>query len=85
MDLKGIRVAILVEQQYQEMEVWYPLYRLREAGCEVHAVGPDVGKTYPSKLGYPITSDVAAKNARLRLNEKIVEELAAMPQVAREE
>jgi protease I len=64
MGLKGIRVAILVEQQYQEMEVWYPLYRLREAGCEVHAVGPDVGKTYPSKLGYPITSDVAAKNAR---------------------
>ena len=33
MDLKQARVAVLVEQQYQEMEVWYPLYRLREAGC----------------------------------------------------
>jgi len=35
MNLSGKRVAVLVEQQYQEMEVWYPVYRLREAGCEV--------------------------------------------------
>ena len=32
MELSSARIAILVEQQYQEMEVWYPLYRLREAG-----------------------------------------------------
>ena len=53
MTLAGKRVAVLVEQQYQEMEVWYPVYRLREAGCEVELVGPEAGKTYPSKLGYP--------------------------------
>ena len=53
MTLTGQRVAVLVEQQYQEMEVWYPVYRLREAGCEVTLVGPEAGKTYPSKLGYP--------------------------------
>jgi protease I len=57
MNLKGKRVAILVEQQYQEMEVWYPLYRLREAGAEVVLVGPEAGKSYPSKLGYPAKSD----------------------------
>jgi protease I len=62
MDLKGIRAAILVEQQYQEMEVWYPLYRLREAGCTVTVVGPEAGQTYPSKLGYPCKSDKAAQN-----------------------
>ena len=38
MELKGKRAAILVEQQYQEMEIWYPLYRLREAGYATHAV-----------------------------------------------
>lgn len=27
MTLTGKTVAILVEQQYQEMELWYPLYR----------------------------------------------------------
>lgn len=60
MDLKGKRVAVLVEQQYQEMEVWYPVYRLREAGCEVVLVGPEAGRTYASKLGYPARSDAAA-------------------------
>src|ERR1700677_2521563 len=61
MDLKTKRVAVLVEQQYQEMEVWYPVYRLREAGCQVTLVGPEAGQSYPSKLGYPAKSDKAAK------------------------
>jgi protease I len=63
MDLQGKRAAILVEQQYQEMEVWYPAYRLKEAGCNVTFVGPEAGQTYPSKLGYPAKSDLAAKDA----------------------
>src|SRR5437867_11315958 len=62
MDLKQARVAVLVEQQYQEMEVWYPSYRLREAGCKVTLVGPDAGAVYPSKLGYPAKSDKAAED-----------------------
>jgi len=65
-ELKGLRTAILVEQQYQEMEVWYPLYRLREAGCQVTLVGPEAGKTYPSKLGYPAQSDRAARDVSAR-------------------
>src|SRR5580700_7617524 len=60
MEMKGVRAAVLVEQQYQEMEVWYPLYRLREAGCKVTLVGPEAGQTYPSKLGYPAKSEKAA-------------------------
>lgn len=62
MELQGKRAAVLVEQQYQEMEVWYPVYRLREAGCKVTLVGPEAGKTYPSKLGYPAKSDKAAED-----------------------
>jgi protease I len=62
MDFKQARVAVLVEQQYQEMEVWYPIYRLREAGCKVTLVGPEAGATYPSKLGYPAKSDKAARD-----------------------
>ena len=64
MDLKGKRVAVLVEQQYQELEVWYPVYRLREGGCQVVLVGPEAGATYPSKLGYPAKSDKAAKDVK---------------------
>src|SRR6202043_351319 len=62
MDLQGKRAAVLVEQQYQEMEVWYPVYRLREAGCKVTLVGPEAGQTYPSKLGYPAKSEKAARD-----------------------
>jgi protease I len=62
MELSGLRACVLVEQQYQEMEVWYPVYRLREAGCRVTLVGPEAGHAYPSKLGYPAKSDKAARD-----------------------
>ena len=53
MELKGKKVAILVDQMYQEMEVWVPIYRLQEEGVEVITVGAEAGKVYTSKLGYP--------------------------------
>ena len=56
MSLKRKRAVVLVENNYQEMEVWYPLYRLQEAGLEVIVAGREAGKTYTSKLGYPIVS-----------------------------
>ena len=62
MEMQGKRAAILVEQMYQEMEVWYPLYRLREAGFKVTVVGPEAGQNYPSKLGYPAKSEKAARD-----------------------
>ncbi len=57
MELAGKRVAILVDNMYQEMEVWYPLYRFREAGAEVVTVAETAGGTYTSKLGYPVRAD----------------------------
>jgi protease I len=57
MELIGKRVAILVDNIYQEMELWYPLYRLREAGVAVTTVGATAGQTYTSKLGYPCVAD----------------------------
>lgn len=62
MNMDGKNAIILVEQQYQELEIWYPYFRLKEAGCKVTLVGPEANHTYPSKLGYPARSDQAAKD-----------------------
>jgi protease I len=59
MELNGKTVAILVENLYQELEVWYPLLRFREAGARVVTVGQEAGQTYTSKHGYPVVADRA--------------------------
>ena len=60
MTLQGKRVAILVEELYQDQEVWYPYYRLKEAGADVVIVG--TGKSeYKSKHGYPISPSTSAE------------------------
>src|SRR5690242_20817176 len=62
--LKGKRVAVLVEKLYEDLELWYPVLRLREAGCAVTVVGPKAGETYPSKHGYPARADAAAAEVK---------------------
>ena len=64
MELKGKKIAILVDNLYQEMELWYPYFRLQEAGAEVVAVGAKAGETYTSKLGYPVKSQRSYDEAR---------------------
>jgi len=54
------KVAILVDEMYQVLEVWYPYYRFIEAGLEVDLVAAEAKKEYHSKEGYPCVSAVAA-------------------------
>ncbi|MBW6464370.1 MAG: type 1 glutamine amidotransferase, partial [Firmicutes bacterium] len=63
MKLKGKKVAILLEQIYEDPEFWYPYYRFKEEGAEVTVIAPEV-KEYHSKYGYPAKSDLAARDAR---------------------
>jgi protease I len=49
------KVALLVEADYQDLEVWYPLLRLREEGYAAIPVGTGTSPTYRGKYGYPIT------------------------------
>lgn len=61
---QGKRIAVLVEKLYEDLELWYPVLRLREAGCELTIVGPKAGESYPSKHGYPARADAAASEVK---------------------
>jgi protease I len=64
MELGGKRVAVLVEDLYEDLELWYPVLRLREAGAEVKIVGPEAGAVYKSKNGYPAKADLGMREVR---------------------
>lgn len=60
MALKDKCIAVLVEDLYQDLEVWYPILRLREAGVKVMTVGTGRARQYKGKYGYPVDEDRAA-------------------------
>jgi protease I len=64
MSLEGRRVAVLAEDLYQELELWYPVLRLREAGAEVVIVGTGSSDGYAGKHGYPVTVDASVGDVR---------------------
>jgi len=47
----------LLLPQHTYIQVWYPLLRFREEGMETFTIGPEVGKVYQSKKGYPCKAD----------------------------
>jgi protease I len=63
MELQGKRIAILVAEQYEDLEVWYPALRLREAGAEVAIVGTGA-ESYTSRHGLPIQVDSTAEQVQ---------------------
>ena len=65
------RIAVLVDDIYQDLEVWYPYLRLKEAGFDVYSVGYQK-KTYKSKHGYEVKSDLSIAEALLMDFEAVI-------------
>lgn len=61
MVLKGANIVVLAEDLYEDLELWYPYYRLLEEGAEVTLVGPKA-VSYASKHGYPAVATMAAED-----------------------
>ena len=57
MQLADKRVLIFVGDDYEDLELQYPKYRLREAGAEVIVAGLEAGVTHKGKHGYPQVSE----------------------------
>jgi len=64
--LSGKRVAMLVEDEFEDRELTGPLDALREAGATVTLVGPTAAAEFKGKRGQAVvTSDLAAGSARM--------------------
>lgn len=57
MKLEGKRVACLVGDDYEDLEVWYPVLRLREEGAVVDLVGLEASVNHTGKHGYPVLAE----------------------------
>lgn len=60
--LPDSRILILVDDVYEDLELWYPKLRLLEAGAHVVVAGPEAERTYAGKHGYPCRSDAAIRD-----------------------
>ena len=67
MSLAGKRVAVLVEDEFEDRELTGPVAALRDEGATVVIVGPTAGMRFTGKRGEAVvTSDLAAGAARMK-------------------
>ena len=64
--LSGKRVAMLIEDDFEDRELTGPLEALRGAGATVTLIGPSAGTDYRGKRGQVVAkSDMAAGSANI--------------------
>ena len=57
--MKESKVLAFVSNDFEDLEVWYPVLRLREAGVRVDVAGEEKEKEYTGKQGLTITAEVS--------------------------
>lgn len=57
-------LVALVGDDYEDLELWYPVLRFREAGASVVIAGQEASATYRGKHGYPCPADAAVAGLR---------------------
>ncbi len=60
MELEGKKILILIEDMFQDLEFWYPFYRLKEAGAAVTVTGSGRAGVFRGKTGTEARADAAA-------------------------
>ena len=58
------RIGAVVDDIYEDLELWYPKLRLEEEGWRVIVAGPQAGTTYAGKHGYPCRAEAAFADLR---------------------
>jgi len=57
------KILAFVDDIYEDLELWYPKLRLEEEGWRVDVAGPEKGRTYEGKHGYPCVANLAIADA----------------------
>ena len=65
MSLKNKKILTLVDEIYEDLELLYPILRLREEGATVVVAGQETDKTYSGKHGYPIEADMTFSEVKV--------------------
>jgi protease I len=63
MRLKNIKVLTVVHDDFEDLEYWYPYYRLQEEGAAVTSAGEKAGAKYRGKYGVPAVADISYADA----------------------
>jgi protease I len=62
MKLRGKKIAVLAEELFEDLELWYPLIRMREEGADVLVLG--TGKSeFHGKQGLRVKPDLSVEDA----------------------
>lgn len=64
MRLKNKTVLALVHSEFEDLELWYPILRLKEEGAQVVLAGETKGAKYIGKYGVPAVADIDFGEAR---------------------
>ncbi len=55
--MENNKFLFLLDDDYEDLELWYPILRLIEVGAEVMVAGPPGKHHFRGKHSYPATSD----------------------------
>jgi protease I len=58
------KIVAIVDELYEDLELWYPRIRLEEEGWKVTVAGPEAGRTCAGKHGYPCRTDIGYATMR---------------------
>ncbi|MFO7849592.1 MAG: type 1 glutamine amidotransferase domain-containing protein [Spirochaetia bacterium] len=53
------QILAVIHDYFEDLELWYPVIRLREEGFTVVLAGEEKGRTYHGKHGVPAIADIA--------------------------
>ncbi|MGA1193733.1 MAG: type 1 glutamine amidotransferase domain-containing protein [Kiritimatiellia bacterium] len=57
------KILTLVDDIYEDLELWYPKIRLEEEGWHVAVAGPGANRIYKGKHGYPCAANIDIADA----------------------